>query len=58
MDAIVKCDGYDNQDLINYVFKKTLEARKLSFFEQDGILYKRININSDIHKDKYLVKFL
>jgi len=47
-DAIVKCDGYDSKDLINHVFKKTLEARKLSFFEQDGILYKRININNDI----------
>lgn len=47
-DAIVKCDGYNNKDLINYVFKKTLEARRLTFFEQDGIIYKRININEDI----------
>jgi hypothetical protein len=48
LDALVNCDGYDNQDLINYVFKKTLEARRLSFFEQDGIIYKTININEDI----------
>ena len=51
-EALKSCDGYNNKSLINYIYKKNIEAINKNKFEQDGIIYDAPIIN------KFIINYL
>jgi putative methyltransferase (TIGR04325 family) len=61
-EALKHCNGYNNKNLIKYIFLQTIKSKSLNQIEKDGILYKKININPNffkyINKTKRKIKIL
>ena len=47
-DALEKCDGYHNNNLIKHIYNQNVTAIKKNKYEQDGIIYENPIINKFI----------